>query len=361
MPFAADPARRATSIPGCALRVRREHARTPTSCTRTSCTPTSTARCGSRRTARLDEAQRRPVPERAVPLRRACAHAAGVEGDRDHRGAARGSSVERVGLPADKFEVIHYGLDELPAAVGAESPRTMSGRTRACSLAVSRLEPQKGLDVAVRALAGDPGPPSAGRARRARRGRAATELERLAPSCSVPVLPPRPRRRRRRVAAAGPTCSSIPRAGRASASRCSRRCSPRSPSSRRDVSSIPEIVVDGETGLLVPPDDAASPGGCRHPCSRRAGQLRRARPASRSSRSSRRTMTERTLALYERVSESALVEQSPSGRCSAPAGSARARGGGRPRPSPPHAVGRPRDARSLPRAALPRRERRAGP
>ena len=59
--------------------------------------------------------------------------------------------VERVGLPAEKVEVIHYGLDDVPAAWGSNPPADVDPGARVL-LAVSRLEPQKGVDVAIRAL-----------------------------------------------------------------------------------------------------------------------------------------------------------------------------------------------------------------
>src|SRR6266851_29256 len=59
--------------------------------------------------------------------------------------------VERVGLPASKVEVIHYALDELPPAWGSNPPDEVRPDVRVL-LAVCRLEPQKGLDVALRAL-----------------------------------------------------------------------------------------------------------------------------------------------------------------------------------------------------------------
>ncbi len=65
--------------------------------------------------------------------------------------ALRRFSVERVGLPADKVETIHYGLDGLPAAWGENPPDPVPDGMRVL-LAVSRLTRQKGLDVAVRAL-----------------------------------------------------------------------------------------------------------------------------------------------------------------------------------------------------------------
>src|SRR5213076_1379757 len=59
--------------------------------------------------------------------------------------------VERVGLPADKVEVIHYGLDHLPPAWGTNPPDPVPADARVL-LVVCRLEPQKGVDVAIRAL-----------------------------------------------------------------------------------------------------------------------------------------------------------------------------------------------------------------
>jgi glycosyltransferase involved in cell wall biosynthesis len=63
--------------------------------------------------------------------------------------ALREFNVTRVGLPADKIETIHYGLDELPGAWGENAPDDVQGRIL---LSVSRLTAQKGVDVAVRAL-----------------------------------------------------------------------------------------------------------------------------------------------------------------------------------------------------------------
>ena len=55
-------------------------------------------------------------------------------------------------MPAEKVETIHYGLDDLPDAWGVESALDVGSGRRASLLAVSRLEPQKGIDVAIRAL-----------------------------------------------------------------------------------------------------------------------------------------------------------------------------------------------------------------
>jgi glycosyltransferase involved in cell wall biosynthesis len=60
--------------------------------------------------------------------------------------------IERVGLPRDKVEVIHYGLDDLPPAWGTNPPDPVPPGVPVL-LAVCRLERQKGVDVAIRALA----------------------------------------------------------------------------------------------------------------------------------------------------------------------------------------------------------------
>jgi glycosyltransferase involved in cell wall biosynthesis len=63
--------------------------------------------------------------------------------------ALRDFTVERVGIPAEKIETIHYGMDDLPQAWGENAPDEVGGRVL---LSVSRLTPQKGVDVAIRAL-----------------------------------------------------------------------------------------------------------------------------------------------------------------------------------------------------------------
>jgi glycosyltransferase involved in cell wall biosynthesis len=65
--------------------------------------------------------------------------------------ALRTFTVERVGVPAAKVETIHYGLDDLPSAWGANPPDAVPRDARVL-LAVARLVEQKGVDVAVRAL-----------------------------------------------------------------------------------------------------------------------------------------------------------------------------------------------------------------
>src|SRR5262249_6532707 len=59
---------------------------------------------------------------------------------------------ERVGIPARKLVTIHYGLDALPEAWGDNPPDHVPADSLVV-LAVCRLEQQKGVDVAVPALA----------------------------------------------------------------------------------------------------------------------------------------------------------------------------------------------------------------
>jgi glycosyltransferase involved in cell wall biosynthesis len=105
--------------------------------------------------ARLVSSKHNPDPFRAGPFRfveraltRRAARVIAISE------AVRSFSVERVGLPAGKVEVVHYGLDELPGAWGENPPLALEG---AVLLAVCRLAPQKGLETAVRALPAIPG------------------------------------------------------------------------------------------------------------------------------------------------------------------------------------------------------------
>jgi glycosyltransferase involved in cell wall biosynthesis len=65
--------------------------------------------------------------------------------------ALRRFQVERVGIPERKLVTIHYGIGELPRSWGENEPDHVPRGARIL-LAVCRLERQKGLDVAVRAL-----------------------------------------------------------------------------------------------------------------------------------------------------------------------------------------------------------------
>jgi glycosyltransferase involved in cell wall biosynthesis len=173
--------------------------------------------------------------------------------------ALRRFSIDRVGLPADKVEVVRYGLDAPPRAWGPNPPVNLPADVP-WLVAIARLVPQKGLDVAVEALArlqnertvlvvvGE-GPERGKLAELAlrlgvgdrvalpgRAGDVATLLERAA----VFVHPAR-------WEGFGLVLLEAMLAGRAVVA--------------TSVSAIPEIVVDGETGLLVQPDDPRALAG----------------------------------------------------------------------------------------------------
>jgi glycosyltransferase involved in cell wall biosynthesis len=164
--------------------------------------------------------------------------------------------VERVGLPAEKVEVIHYGLDDLPAAWGANPPDDLP-RDAQVLLAVCRLEPQKGVDVAVRAL-----PQIRERHPGARlvvlgEGPQRAELEQLAGSLDVPVhLPGRVPDVAAWLRRADVLVHPARWEGFGLALLEAMLAS--LPVVATNVSSIPEIVSDGETGILVPPDDVSA-------------------------------------------------------------------------------------------------------
>jgi glycosyltransferase involved in cell wall biosynthesis len=164
--------------------------------------------------------------------------------------------VERVGLPRKKVEVIHYGLDAPPAAWGKNPADNVPADARVL-LAVCRLEPQKGVDVAIRAL-----PEVVGRHPDARlvvlgEGPQRAQLEELARSLGAPVhllgrVPDVAAWLRRAEILVHPVRwegfgLALLEAMLASLPVVATR-----------VSSIPEIVVDGETGLLVAPDDSTA-------------------------------------------------------------------------------------------------------
>ena len=60
-------------------------------------------------------------------------------------------NVERVGLPEAKLDVVHYGLDAVPPAWGVNPSDDVPAGARVL-LAISRLVPQKGIVVAIDAL-----------------------------------------------------------------------------------------------------------------------------------------------------------------------------------------------------------------
>jgi glycosyltransferase involved in cell wall biosynthesis len=156
-------------------------------------------------------------------------------------------TVERVGIPAAKVETIHYGLDEPPSPWGMNAPDTVPAPARVL-LAVSRLTPQKGLDVAVRAL---------------------PLVRERHPDAVLVVLGEGPERAR--LEADGVYLLGRVPDVTAWLRRADLLVHPARwegfglslleamlsavPVVATRVSSIPEIVRDGETGILVPPDD----------------------------------------------------------------------------------------------------------
>ena len=163
--------------------------------------------------------------------------------------------VERVGLPAEKVRVVHYGLDEPPPAWAGNPPAEVPEDARVV-LGMGRLVPQKGWDVALAALA----PLLRDDARLALvilgEGPDRDRLEQQAQSLGLDGrvrLPGRAgdvtawlRRSELLVHPArwegfGLVLLEAMLAGL--------------PVVASRVSAIPEIVIDEETGLLVPPDD----------------------------------------------------------------------------------------------------------
>jgi glycosyltransferase involved in cell wall biosynthesis len=162
--------------------------------------------------------------------------------------ALRRFCIDEVGLPPGKVEVIHYGLDGLPAPWG-ESPEVELPPDARVLLCVARLAEQKGVDVAVEALA---------------------RIRETEPRAVLVVLGEGPERDR----LAGEGVHLPGRVGDVAG--WYRRAELLVHPARWEgfglalleamlagkavvatrVSAAPEIVVDGETGILVPPDDA---------------------------------------------------------------------------------------------------------
>ena len=195
-------------------------------------------------------------------------------------------TVERVGVPARKVETIHYGLDEPPAAWGENPPDDVPTNARIV-LSTSRLTEQKGIDVAVAALSLLPddvvlvvlgeGPQ-----------RKQLEAPRVFLPGRVPDVTAWLRRATVYVQPARWEGFGL---GVLEAMVCGL------PVVATNVSSLPELVADGETGILVPPDDpAALAAGIERALSQpplgAAGRERAAREFSVA------RMADRTAALY---------------------------------------------------------------
>ena len=213
-------------------------------------------------------------------------------------GALARFQIERVGLPPEKVEVIHYGLDDLPQAWGSNGGDEVPADARVL-LAVSRLEPQKGIDLAVRAL-------PAVRARHPDaqlvvlgEGPQRAELERLAASLDVPVHLPG---RVPDVAAWLRRADLLVHPARWEGFGLAllEAMLAALPVVATRVSSIPEIVVDGETGLLVPPEDPAALAAAISRALASPGDLGARGQARAREEFSVARMADSTLAVYER-------------------------------------------------------------
>jgi glycosyltransferase involved in cell wall biosynthesis len=169
--------------------------------------------------------------------------------------ALREFTVERVGIPAEKVETIHYGMDDLPQAWGENPPDEVPDNARVL-LAVARLTRQKGIDVAIRAL---PLLPDDTVLVVLGEGPERTALETLARETGVAgrvVLPGRvpdvAAWLRRATVLVHPARWEGFGLGVLEAMLAGL------PVVASNVSSLPELVVDGETGALVRPEDPSA-------------------------------------------------------------------------------------------------------
>jgi glycosyltransferase involved in cell wall biosynthesis len=206
-------------------------------------------------------------------------------------------TVEQVGVPAAKVETIHYGLDAPPEPWGVNPSDEVPCDARIV-LATARLVPQKGIDEAVRALAELPGDTvlvvlGEGPERPAleRLARELAVSDRLFLPGRVPDVAAWLRRATVYVHPArwegfGLGVLEAMHAGL--------------PVVATNVSSLPELVLDGETGLLVPRDDAAALAGAVAVALDRPELGAAGRERARTEFSVER-MTTRTVALYERL------------------------------------------------------------
>jgi glycosyltransferase involved in cell wall biosynthesis len=198
--------------------------------------------------------------------------------------------IERVGLPRDKVEVIHYGLDDLPPAWGTNPPDRVPPDAPVL-LAVCRLEPQKGVDVAIRALAEIP----AAHLVVLGEGVQRAELERLADGRvhllgRVPDVAAWLRRADVFVHPARWEGFGLAVLEAMLAAR---------PVVATNVSSLPELV--GDAGILVPPDDPpALAQALKRVLADRGDYGDRALERARAEFSVA-AMADRTLAVYERA------------------------------------------------------------
>lgn len=165
--------------------------------------------------------------------------------------AVRRFSVERVGLPPARIDVVHYGLDSLPEPWG-ENPALPIPDGAPLLLCVARLAPQKGVDVAVRALPQLPGATLLVLGEGPERPR----LEELARELGVAERTLMPGRVGD-VAALYRRCDAVVHPARWEGFGLAmlEGMLAGKPVVAANAASAPELVAEGETGMLVPPDD----------------------------------------------------------------------------------------------------------
>ena len=169
--------------------------------------------------------------------------------------ALRRFTIDQVGIPAEKVETIHYGLDEPPRPWG-ENPRNDVPSDARVLLAIARLTEQKGVDVAVRALASLPDDTVLVVLGEGPERETLEELARELGVASRVFL----RGREPDVAAWLDRASVLVHPARWEGFGLGvlEAMLAGLPVVASNVSSLPELVVDGETGLLVRPDDPSA-------------------------------------------------------------------------------------------------------
>jgi glycosyltransferase involved in cell wall biosynthesis len=209
-------------------------------------------------------------------------------------------TIDQVGVPGGKVETIHYGLDGVPEAWGENPPDRVPEGARVL-LAVARLTRQKGIDVAVRALPELPDDTVLVVLGEGPERHALTELARELGVERRVFLPGRvpdvAAWLRRASVLAHPARWEGFGLGVLEAMLAGL------PVVATRVSSLPELVADGETGFLVPAGDASALAGAlaralERPELGEAGRLRAQREFSVA------RMADRTASLYEALARS---------------------------------------------------------
>jgi glycosyltransferase involved in cell wall biosynthesis len=205
--------------------------------------------------------------------------------------------VERVGIPERKLATIHYGLDALPSAWGENRADDVPADA-VVVLAVCRLEEQKGVDVAVRAVAQLRERQPHAHLVALGEGAERPHLEQLARELRVPLfLPGRVADVAAWLRRAAVLVHPVRWEGFGLAVLEAMLAGLPVVASR--VSSLPELVADGQTGILVPPDDPAALAEALDRALREAAALGAAGRRRAQERFSVARMTEATLDVYE--------------------------------------------------------------